>query len=192
MPLQCGPGYSRTTGVKGRTMTSRPVTAWGEMDFARRLRSSMEDFAAGDPTSTLAIWSPTIRWTAVGQSPTAGRYVGHDAVLGYLGELMRLSGGSFRSEVLEVRPMLGGTYVARFRSRARAADTELDVYSSLIIDREGDLVTSVVEVQHDEAAWDAFWSAAAAADLASADRQGDRMAAGASTGAARDAPPATR
>ena len=131
------------------------------MDFARRLRLSMEEFGAGDPTLALSLWSPTVRWTAVGQSPTAGRYHGHEGVLGYLGELMRLSRGSFRPEVLEVRPMAEGTYVARFRNRASVPGADLDVFSSLILDREGDVISAIVEVQHDEGAWDAFWSQAA-------------------------------
>jgi hypothetical protein len=132
------------------------------MDFARRLRASMDDFAAGDPTSTLVIWSPSIRWYAVGSNPLAGKHVGPDDTLRYLAELSRLSGGTYRSDILEVRPMFGQTYVARLRHHAQVGDRVLDVPSSLIIDCEGDHVLSVVEVHHDEQAWDAFWSAAAA------------------------------
>ena len=124
----------------------------------------MEDFAGGDPTSTLAIWHPGIRWYSVGQSPVAGKYVGQEATLGYLAELGRLSRNTFRSAILEVRPMFGNTYVARFRHRAAVDDARLDTLSSLIIDGEDDRVVSVVEVHHDEAAWDTFWTAAAASD----------------------------
>jgi ketosteroid isomerase-like protein len=127
------------------------------MDFARRIRASMDDFAAGDPASTIELWAPDIRWFAVGSGPLAGRYVGPDAVFGYLGELARLSGGTFRAEAQEVRTLHGDTFVARFRNRAQLPDARLDVVSSLIIEGSGDRVASVVEVQHDEAAWDAFW-----------------------------------
>lgn len=132
------------------------------MDFARRIRASMEDFAAGDAASTIALWAPDVRWFAVGSAPLAGRYVGRDAVFGYLGELSRLSGGTFRAEVQEVRSLYGDTFVARFRNRAEVRDSRLDVMSSLIIEGSGEQVVSVVEVQHDEAAWDAFWTVAAA------------------------------
>ena len=131
------------------------------MDFARRLRASMDDLAAGDPTSTLSIWSPLIRWYSVGSSPIAGKKVGHDETIRYLADLDRLSDGTFRREILEVRPMFGQTYVARVRDRARAAGAALDVESSLIVDAEGSRVVSVVEAHRDDAAWDAFWTAAA-------------------------------
>jgi ketosteroid isomerase-like protein len=123
----------------------------------------MDDFAAGDPASALAIWSPAIRWYSVGNNPLAGRRVGHDETVAYLAEMARLTRGTFRSEILEVRPLFGHTYVARFRNRAQVNEHVLDVESSLIIDGEGDRVSSVVEVHHDEAAWDAFWTAAGAA-----------------------------
>lgn len=132
------------------------------MEFARRIRASMEEFAAGDPAPTLALWAPDVRWFAVGGGPLATRYVGHDAVFGYLRELARLSGGTFHADVQEVRPLYGDTFVARFRNRAELAGAHLDVLSSLIIERSGDQVVSVVEVQHDEAAWDAFWTGAVA------------------------------
>jgi hypothetical protein len=146
------------------------------MDFARRLRASMDDFAAGDPTSTLAIWSPSIRWYSVGNNPLAGKHVGPDEVVRYLTELSRVSGGTYRSEILEVRPMFGQTYVARLRHHAQVGDRVLDVPSSLIVDCEGERVLSVVEVHHDEQAWDAFWSAAA--EIASSESRppvGDRV-----------------
>ena len=134
------------------------------MEFARRIRASMVDFAGGDPRSTLALWSPEIHWTAVGQSPLAGRYVGHEAVFGYLRELGRLSRGTFRSEVIEVRPMVGSTYVARFHNTAEVGNARLDVHASLIIESAAGQVTAVVEVQHDETAWDRFWIAAIEAE----------------------------
>ncbi len=123
----------------------------------------MDDFVAGDPASTLAIWSPAIRWYSVGNNPLAGRRVGHDETVAYLAEMARLARGTLRTEILEVRPLFGQTYVARFRNRAQVDEHILDVESSLIIDGEGDRVSSVVEVHHDEVAWDAFWTAAGTA-----------------------------
>ena len=143
---------------------SRLVPRGGTVELARQIRKTMEDFATGDVTSTLAIWDPGIRWTAVGRSPLAGRYAGHDQLLAYLAELNRLSGGTFASDIVEVRPMFGETYVARLRARARLGSLALDVPLSLILDTRDKRVVSVVEVQHDEVAWDAFWTAAAEAD----------------------------
>jgi ketosteroid isomerase-like protein len=120
----------------------------------------MEDFARGDVASTLAIWDPAIRWNAVGHNPLAGRYYGHDGALEYLAELHRITGGTFDAEIVEVRPMFGETYVARFRVRASAGEHHLDVPLSLILDTRDRRVVSVVEVHHEAAAWDAFWTAA--------------------------------
>jgi ketosteroid isomerase-like protein len=131
------------------------------MDFARRIRASMDDFAAGDMASTLALWHPKIRWYAVGHSPLAGKFVGHDETLAYLASLRRLTDGTFRREIVEVRPMFGETYVARLTVQAEAGGRRLDTPSSLIMDVEDDHLTSIVELHHDEAAWDSFWTHAA-------------------------------
>jgi ketosteroid isomerase-like protein len=136
------------------------------MDFARRIQASMEDFATGDVSSTVALWHPQVRWYAVGHSPVAGKFVGPQEALAYLDRLGRLTDGTFRTEIVEVRPMFGETYVARLRLRAAAGNTTLDCPGSLIIDVDGDRVVSIVEVHHDQAAWDAFWTHAAAAAAA--------------------------
>lgn len=137
------------------------------MDFARRIRASMEDFATGDASSTVALWHPQVRWYAVGHSPLAGKFVGPEQTLAYLDRLARITDGTFRTRIVEVRPMFGETYVARLSIRAIAAGRTLESSASLIIDVEGDRVVAIVEVHHDEAAWDAFWTHAvehAAAD----------------------------
>jgi ketosteroid isomerase-like protein len=69
---------------------------------AELVRSGYEAFAAGDIPAVLAIFADDISWTIPGRSPLAGVYTGHDEVLGFFGQLMERSNGTFHLEITDV------------------------------------------------------------------------------------------
>ena len=69
---------------------------------AELVRSGYEAFAAGDIPAVLAIFADDISWTIPGRSPLSGTYTGHDEVLGFFGQLMERSNGTFSLDISDV------------------------------------------------------------------------------------------
>jgi ketosteroid isomerase-like protein len=71
-------------------------------DDADLVRSGYEAFSKGDIPAVLDVFSPDIHWQISGRSGLAGDYRGHDAVLGFFGQLMERSGGTFALELVDL------------------------------------------------------------------------------------------
>jgi len=69
---------------------------------AELVRSGYDAFAAGDIPAVLAIFADDISWTIPGRSAVSGTYTGHDEVLGFFGQLMERSNGTFSLEIHDV------------------------------------------------------------------------------------------
>jgi uncharacterized protein len=59
-------------------------------------------FSRGDMQALRELFDPDIVWHTPGRSQLAGDYRGVDAVLGFFGRTMELTGGTFRVEVHDV------------------------------------------------------------------------------------------
>jgi uncharacterized protein len=59
-------------------------------------------FAAGDIETVMSLFAEDITWHSGGVNQLAGDYHGHNEVIGYLGKLMELSGGTFRVDVHDI------------------------------------------------------------------------------------------
>jgi uncharacterized protein len=66
------------------------------------LRRGYEAFAAGDIEGVLAVLADDIAWHVSGESLISGDYHGHQEVLGFLGQLVEITGGTFRLDVHDV------------------------------------------------------------------------------------------
>ena len=66
------------------------------------LRRGYEAFGSGDINTVLALLDADIAWHAGGSNQTSGDYRGHQEVMGYLGKLMELSGGSFHLDIHDI------------------------------------------------------------------------------------------
>jgi uncharacterized protein len=66
------------------------------------LRRGYAAFAAGDIESVLGILADDIVWHIGGASQLAGDYRGHQEVLGFLGRVVEITGGTFRLEIHDV------------------------------------------------------------------------------------------
>jgi ketosteroid isomerase-like protein len=75
------------------------VSDMSAQDDAAVIRAGYEAFGKGDIEAVMAIFADDIRWHIPGRGPLAGDYRGGEEVLGFLGRLQELSGGSFRLEM---------------------------------------------------------------------------------------------
>ena len=66
------------------------------------IRRGYDAFTRGDMDTLRELFHPDIVWHAPGRSQLAGDHQGVDAVLGYFGRTMELTGGNFGVEVHDV------------------------------------------------------------------------------------------
>ena len=66
------------------------------------VRQGYKAFGEGDMDTLRELFHPDIVWHAPGRSQLAGDHQGVDAVLGYFGRTMELTGGNFGVEVHDV------------------------------------------------------------------------------------------
>jgi uncharacterized protein len=66
------------------------------------IRRGYDAFGSGDMDTLRELYHPDIVWHAPGRSQLAGDYQGVDAVLGFFGQTMELTGGNFGVEVHDV------------------------------------------------------------------------------------------
>ena len=66
------------------------------------IRRGYDAFSSGDLQTLREVFHPDIVWHAPGRSQLSGDHRGVDAVLGFFGQTMELTGGAFRVEVHDV------------------------------------------------------------------------------------------
>ena len=66
------------------------------------IRRGYDAFSRGDLQTLRELFHPDIVWHAPGRNQLAGDHQGVDAVLGYFGRTIQLTGGNFRVEVHDV------------------------------------------------------------------------------------------
>ncbi len=73
-----------------------------EHENAQRLRAGYDAFAKMDLEKMNEFIPEGAVWHVTGHSALSGDYTGRDAVYGYFGKLMDLSGGTFKAELVHV------------------------------------------------------------------------------------------
>lgn len=69
---------------------------------ANTLSTIYDAFGRGDVDTIMGFMSDDIEFRISGRSPVSGDYSGKEEILGYIGKLMELSGGTFSLEVLDI------------------------------------------------------------------------------------------
>ncbi len=64
------------------------------------IRSAFDAFSSGDTDALLGFWTPDVVWHEPGQSALAGTYHGAEAILGYFGRIVELTGGTHQVELV--------------------------------------------------------------------------------------------
>ncbi len=75
----------------------------GAQENADLVRRGYAAFSSGDMATLGGLFADDVVWTAPGTGRLSGPKEGRDATLGFFGELMTLSGGTFRVNVLDIQ-----------------------------------------------------------------------------------------
>ena len=67
-----------------------------------RARKAYDAFGRGDMATVGELMTDDTVWHILGHGPLAGDYKGKDAVFGFFGKLMELTGGSFKLEIHDI------------------------------------------------------------------------------------------
>ncbi len=127
------------------------------MSNLETLRGAYAALVAGDVESLVAFFAPDARAHVPGRSPVAGDYDGLEQILGYIGKLGELSGGTLR---FEVHSLLADDShgVALINDRAEREGRTLDVNNVHIWHLSDGKLREIWIYPGDVYAWDEFWS----------------------------------
>jgi ketosteroid isomerase-like protein len=68
----------------------------------QQAKRAYEAFGTGDMATVSELMTDDIVWHVGGNNPLSGEYKGKDAVFGFFGQLMQLTGGSFKLEIHDI------------------------------------------------------------------------------------------
>jgi ketosteroid isomerase-like protein len=114
-------------------------------------------FGRRDTTAVAATLADDVVWRVGGANVMAGEFRGRRAVLRFLASTARLTGGTYRSDLLYALAD-DEHVVAVYRARGEREGRSIDLVQLLLCEvREGCLV-DVTALPTDQAVFDAFWS----------------------------------
>ena len=127
-----------------------------EHQNASVLRRAYEAFARGDFAALSELLADDVVWHVPGRSPVSGSHHGREALLGYFGRLMELSGGTFKAESHDI--LASDRHVVSLEHlTAQREGKLLDVELALVV-RVGDgRIVEARDYFSDQNAWDEFW-----------------------------------
>ncbi len=128
----------------------------GEHPNAELLRQGYEAFSRGDIEAVLAVFDEAIEWHVTG-GPLAGTYKGTREVLGFFGQLLERSAGTFR---LELHDLLANDehVVVLMRERAERDGRVLDANAVHVWHVRGGKAVQFWGIPADVGAFERFWA----------------------------------
>ena len=151
------------------TMSSSSFASEEELEGKRRwqmttenayealVRKAYEDFQAGDLGRLRLVMADEVIWHEPGRSPFAGDHKGPEAVMRFLAALKVRSGGTFKTEVLDVLSEPGRAVVFQ-RETATRGGKDLDVIAAVDFEIHQGKITEVTVYQADGYQFDEFWA----------------------------------
>jgi ketosteroid isomerase-like protein len=73
-----------------------------EQSNQKVLETIYRAFGEGDVNTVMGLLTDDVEYRISGRGPVSGRFSGKEEVLGLIGQLMQLSNGTFRLEVLDI------------------------------------------------------------------------------------------
>lgn len=121
------------------------------------LRRGYEAYGRGDLETINEIFADDIAWHVSGRSPVSGDYQGKEAVFGFFGKLVELSGGTSR---IEVHALLADDEhgVALVTGHASRNGRDLDDNHVHTFHLRGGKVVEFWDTSLDQYATDEFWA----------------------------------
>jgi uncharacterized protein len=123
--------------------------------IVRRLFAAFE---RKDPFALRGFFAEEAVWHVGGSSRLAGTYRGRREIVRFLGSLPRLTNGTYNSRLIDVLASDERAAVL-YRATGRREGRELDIDQLLLFALQDGIVTEVLALPSDQAAFDAFWGA---------------------------------
>ena len=120
-------------------------------------RKLFDAFGRRDPVALGALFADDAVWRVGGATPMAGEYRGRREVLRFLASTARLTGGTYRSELLYALAD-DEHVVAVYRATRRAGGPGDRHRPAPALRRQRGVLVDVTALPTDQAAFDAFWS----------------------------------
>ena len=114
--------------------------------FARKQGFALRDLFAADAV-----------WTVPGDGAMAGVYRGREEIFRFLARLPKETDGTYSSRLIDVLAS-GERAAALYRATGRRRGRELDLDQLLLFRIDDGLVSHVLALPSDPAAFDAFWA----------------------------------
>jgi ketosteroid isomerase-like protein len=129
----------------------------GTQENAELVRRGYAAFSAGDIATLTEVIAEDAVWKVPGSNPMSGEKQGRDAILGYFGELMTASDGTFTVTLQDVVAGHDHT-VGLQRDHAERNNKTDDQDAVLVFTIQDGRITAVQEFREDTARSDDFWS----------------------------------
>jgi uncharacterized protein len=120
-------------------------------------RELFDAFGRRDSAALGALFADDAVWRVGGANPMAGEYRGRREVLRFLASTARLTGGTYRSELLYALAD-DQHVVAVYRARGEREGRSIDLVQLLLCDVADGRLVDVTALPTDQARFDAFWS----------------------------------
>jgi uncharacterized protein len=121
------------------------------------VRRIFEAFARKEGLALRGLFAEDAVWTVPGHGVMAGTYRGREAIFRFLAKLPRQTGGTYRSELIDVLASEERA-AALYRARGERHGRTLELDQLLLFRIEGSLVREVLALPSDPDAFEAFWA----------------------------------
>ena len=120
------------------------------------VRRIFEAFALKQGFSLRDCFAEDAVWRVPGASVMAGTYHGRSEIFRFLANLPKLTGGTYGSQLIDVLAS-DERAAALYRATGKRDGRSLDIVQLLLFTIRGGLVTEVLALPNDPAAFEAFW-----------------------------------
>jgi uncharacterized protein (TIGR02246 family) len=120
------------------------------------VRRIFEAFARKEGLALRGLFAEDAVWTVPGHGVMAGTYRGREAIFRFLAKLPRQTGGTYRSELIDVLAS-DDRAAALYRARGERHGRTLELDQLLLFRIEESLVREVLALPSDPDAFEAFW-----------------------------------
>lgn len=121
------------------------------------MHRAVDAFSKGDIETLGQLIDENATWHVPGQSIVSGVYRGHAEIFSYLGKIMELTNGTFKTELLDIAAS-DERAVNIERMTASRGDKTLDIALALVVLIRDGKMFEVRDFFSDQYAWDEFWS----------------------------------
>ena len=121
------------------------------------VRRIFDAFSRRDAFALRGLFAPDAAWTVPGDGAMAGVYRGPEAIFRFLARLPKETGGTYRSQLVDVLAS-DGRAAALYRASGQRRGKRLDLDQVLLFRLEHGSVREVLALPSDPAAFEEFWA----------------------------------